>query len=456
MEWLFAVPGLFLGGLMVFFLTRGNASVMKERVRMREESIAKLEAELSQVREEHQRLLESSQSLREEGRELRTRLSSAEEAEQEKAKLLEKMELRFADTFKALSSDALKANNAAFMDLAKKTLEKEQESAKGEMGKGKLAIEALLKPVYESLKQFDEQVGKIEKERVGAYEGLKEQVSYLMESQHLLRAETSNLVKALGTPRVRGKWGEIQLRTVVEMAGMLEHCDFEEQQSSDREDGSRARPDMVIRLPGDKRIIVDAKAPLEAFLLAIEADTPEERKRLMKEHARHIRAHIKDLGERAYWAQYEASPEFVVLFLPGENFFSAALEVEPGLIDEGVRQKVILATPTTLIALLKVVAYGWRQEGLAAQAQEVGMLGKELYERISDVANNWMAVGKGLKGAVEHYNKAVYNLESKVLVSARRFRDLPLEPSKKSILDMRTVDQVPRELQSPELGQEDG
>jgi len=414
--------------------------------------IARLEGELNSSKTELGKLQSASAELREKGSELATRLEASEKAFADKTTLMEQMEKRFADVFKALSGDALQANNAAFLDLAKKTLEKEQEGAKGELGKSRQAIEAMLKPIYESLKNFGDQVGHIEKARIGAYEGLKEQVTHLLETQHLLRNETTNLVKALGTPRVRGKWGEIQLRTVVEMAGMKEHCDFEEQESTHREDGSRARPDMVIRLPGEKRIIVDAKAPLEGFLLALEAETQTERERLMKEHARHIRMHIKELGERAYWEQYTDTPEFVVLFLPGENFFSAALDAEPGLIDDGVKQKVILATPTTLIALLKVVAYGWRQESLAAQAQQVGALGKELYERIADVAGNMASVGKGLKNAVDYYNKAVYNLESKVLVSARKFRDLPLEPSKKAVVDLQSLDQVPRRLQSPELG----
>ena len=235
---------------------------------------------------------------------------------------------------------------------------------------------------------------------------------------------------------------------------MLEHCDFDQQQSKDRDDGSRARPDMIVKLPGDKQIIIDAKAPLEGFLAALEAESKQEKAAKMKDHARHIRAHIKDLGSRSYWEEFENSPEFVVLFLPGESYFSAALEVDPGLIDEGVQNKVILATPTTLIALLKVVAYGWRQENLAQQSREISKLGKEIYERVSDVATNWASVGKGLKNAVESYNKAINNMESRVLVSARKLRDLPIELSKKEIVIAPPVEVTPRLQNAPELEQD--
>ncbi|MCB1124235.1 MAG: DNA recombination protein RmuC, partial [Verrucomicrobiae bacterium] len=276
------------------------------------------------------------------------------------------------------------------------------------------------------------------------------------EGQTRLRTETGNLARALNTPRVRGSWGEIQLRRVVELAGMVEHCDFDEQQSKDRDDGSRARPDVIVHLPGDKRIIIDAKAPLEGFLAALEAGDKQEKAARMKDHVRHIRKHIKDLGDRSYWEQFDNTPEFVVLFLPGESFFSAALEVEPGLIDEGVRQKVILATPTTLIALLKVVAYGWRQENLAMQSREISRLGKEIYDRVAMVADNWRAVGKGLRSAVESYNKAVNNLESRVLVSTRKLKELPIDLSKKEISENSVIDVSPRDLQAPELEGENG
>ena len=455
MDWLLPVTafvaGVLLSGVVVFLIQRSQKLLLAERVQQREEELAKLNA----VYEETARRLEESVQELAESKTLvstlETKLESEQEHFSEKEQLYEELEKRFSDAFKALSGEALKANNRSFLELAKEHLNAQQLKSKGDLEKRKQAIEALLKPINESLKTFGEKVGEIEKARVGTYEALKEQVLSLAEGQTRLRNETGNLARALNTPRVRGSWGEIQLKKVVELAGMLEHCDFEQQQSKDRDDGSRARPDMVVHLPGGKQIIIDAKAPLEGFLAALEAEDKKEKEVRMKDHARHIRMHIKELGGRSYWEQFENTPEFVVLFLPGESFFSAALEVEPGLIDEGVQQKVILATPTTLIALLKVVAYGWRQENLAQQSREISKLGKEIYDRVSDVAKNWTAVGKGLRTAVESYNKAVNNLESRVLVSARKMKELPIDLSKKEITDNPMVEVVPRNLQAPEL-----
>lgn len=443
--------GALLGATISYFIVKSRTAVLQERLRSQDEKINEQNLVIEDAKQSIQAAVTEGTELKNKLTEADTRLEGERKAFAEKEKVFKELENRFSDTFKALSGNALKENAKSFLQLAKETLSKEQIESKGDLEKKKQAIEAMLKPINDSLKHFGEKVSDIEKARVGAYESLKDQVVELAKGQTMLRGETGNLVKALGTPRVRGKWGEIQLRTVVEMAGMTEHCDFEEQQSRDREDGTRARPDMIIKLPGKKQVIVDAKAPMEGFLSAIEADSREEREALMKDHARHIRMHIKDLSAKEYWAQFDDTPEFVVLFLPGESFFSAALEVEPNLIDEGIQNKVILATPTTLIALLKVVAYGWRQESLAVQAQEISTLGKQIYERVADVATNWAAVGKGLKNAVEHYNKAVHNLESKVLVSARKFKDLPIELSNKEIKTSESLDVTTRKLQSPEL-----
>jgi len=455
MDWLFPVTtfitGVLLSGVVIFLIQRSDKLLLTERVRLKDEELEKLIRAFDTVKEKQQSLLEQLNVAKTEANTLETRLEGERKSHLEKEQVFEDLEKRFSDVFKALSGDALKRNNQSFLELAKEHLNTQQVKSKGELDQRKQAIESLLKPINESLKQFGEKVGEIEKARVGTYEALKEQVISLAEGQIRLRSETTNLSRALNTPRVRGSWGEIQLKKVVELAGMLEHCDFDQQQSTNREDGSRARPDMIVNLPGDKKIIIDAKAPLEGFLAALEADSKEDKEARMKDHARHIRAHIKDLGSRAYWEQFENTPEFVVLFLPGESYFSAALEVEPGLIDEGVQNKVILATPTTLIALLKVVAYGWRQENLALQSREISKLGKEIYERVSDVATNWVAVGKGLKSAVENYNKAVNNLETRVLVSARKLQELPIELSKKEVSEAPVLEVVPRALKSPEL-----
>lgn len=459
MDWLLPVvtfvSGVLLSGVVVFLIQRSQKLLLAARVQQQEADIHKLDEAYEEARRRLEASVQEISGLRTQVTTLETKLESDQEHFTEKEQVYKELEKRFSDVFKALSGEALKANNRSFLELAKEHLNSQQVKSKGELEKRKQAIEALLKPINESLKNFGEKVGDIEKARVGTYEALKEQVLSLAEGQTRLRTETGNLARALNTPRVRGSWGEIQLKKVVELAGMLEHCDFEEQQSKDRDDGSRARPDMIVHLPGDKQIIIDAKAPLEGFLAALEADDKKDKEVRMKDHARHIRMHIKELGGKAYWEQFENTPEFVVLFLPGESFFSAALEVEPGLIDEGVQQKVILATPTTLIALLKVVAYGWRQENLAQQSREISKLGKEIYDRVSDVAKNWMSVGKGLRNAVESYNKAVNNLESRVLVSARKMKELPIDLSKKEIDGSTLVEAVPRELQAAELKDEE-
>nr|MBA3708721.1 DNA recombination protein RmuC [Planctomycetota bacterium] len=380
------------------------------------------------------------------------RLEDERRSSTEKLALLDHAQRQLGDAFKALSAESLRANNQSFLDLAKTTLEKFQEGAKGELENRQQAIDALVKPLKESLDKVGGTIQELEKTRVGAYASLGEQIRHLTEGQTHLTGETANLVRALRAPTVRGRWGEIQLKRVVELAGMLEYCDFIQQETHTGEDDS-IRPDLVVRLPNQKLLVVDAKAPLQAYLESLEATDDLVRVARLKDHARQIRAHLLQLGAKDYWAKLNDgghSPEFVVLFLPGEVFFSAALEQDPSLIEYGVEQRVILATPTTLIALLKAVAYGWRQEQLAANAQQVANLGRDLYKRIRDLAANFDNVRKHLEKAVESYNLTVGTLEGRVLPAARRFKDLGAATGEDIPL-AETIDKAGRTLQSEEL-----
>jgi len=382
---------------------------------------------------------------------LEERLSQQERQTQEKLALLEQAQVRLSEHFRSLSAEALRNNNQSFLDLAKTTLEKFQEGAKSDLEARQKAVHELVRPLKESLEKVDGKLGEMEKARVSAYSALNEQLKGLVETHlPMLHNETANLVKALRQPTVRGRWGEIQLKRVVEMAGMLEYCDFQEQESQSNEDG-RLRPDLIVRLPGGKRIVVDAKAPIAAYLEAIEATDETVQQARLADHARQVRNHITMLGRKAYWEHFDPTPEFVVLFLPGEMFFSAALQQDPSLIEYGVNEKVIPATPTTLIALLRAVAYGWRQEALAENAQAISDLGKELYNRLATLAEHWTSVGKGLDRAMDAYNKATGTLESRVLVTARKFRDLEATPIDQEIDSPEPLDHAPRALQSPEL-----
>ena len=438
------VVGLLLGGGLVGFF-------LLARMRETQAQLAQRESELAALRAQ-----ESALAIR--CATLQTELEKDQALFAERQATLEAARDSFADAFKVISADALAKNNQSFLELARATLEAQQAaalaSAKTDLDRRQLAIGELVAPVKTSLEKFELQIQGIEKSRIDAYATLTEQVRAMAVAQGDLRLETGNLVKALRAPQTRGRWGELQLKRVVEMAGMLDHCDFFEQASTNTEDG-RLRPDLIVRLPGGKNIVVDAKAPLAAYLEALEASDEDEKKRKLADHARQVRDHLRKLGQKAYWEQFQPSPDFVVLFLPGEMFYSAALEADPSLIEQGVEQRVILATPTTLIALLRAVAYGWTQQALTENAERISLLGRELYERIATVTEHWGRVGKNLGEAVGAYNKSVASMESRVLVSARKFRDLKVAGEDKEIADLNPVEALPRDVQAPELLEKD-
>ena len=434
------VVGLAIGGGLVAFVFAARLNEAQARLATQESDLAALRGR------------ESALAVR--CASLQTELEKDQALFAERQATLEAARDSFADAFKVISADALAKNNQSFLELARATLEAQQAaalaSAKTDLDKRQLAIGELVAPVKTSLEKFELQIQGIEKSRVDAYATLTEQVRAMAEAQGALRLETGNLVKALRAPQTRGRWGELQLKRVVEMAGMLDHCDFFEQESTNTEDG-RLRPDMIVKLPGGKNIVVDAKAPLAAYLEALEATDEEEKKRKLLDHARQVRDHLKKLGQKAYWEQFQPSPDFVVLFLPGEMFYSAALEADPSLIEAGVDAREILATPTTLIALLRAVAYGWTQQALTENAERISLLGRELYDRIATVADHWGRVGKNLGEAVGAYNDSVASMERRVLVSARKFRDLKVAPEDKEIRDLNPVEALPRDVQAPEL-----
>lgn len=439
---MFAIIAAVLGVVITWLALRSRSAALQERIRIAERDLGVTVTELHARNEANAHLRETIAGME-------STLAAERKAADEKLAVLDRATEELREAFRALSADALKSNNQAFLQLAKASLETYQAHAKGDLEQRQQAVANLVAPIQESLNKFDAQVRQLEQVRSQAYGSITEQVQSLISTQDKLQKETMKLVTALRAPSVRGRWGEIQLRRVVEIAGMLPYCDFVEQQSISTEDG-RLRPDLIVRLPGDKNVVVDAKAPLQAYLNALEAQDEDARRACLLDHARQTREHMVKLGSKAYWDHLRPTPEFVVMFLPGEAFFSAALEQDPGLIEQGVNERVIPASPTTLISLLKAIAYGWRQEKIAESAQQISDLGKQLYERLCTMGSHFEEVGSSLGRAVEHYNEAVGALERRVLVSARKFAETGT-PIKEEIPELSPVEKTTRALQAPEL-----
>ncbi|MFA7097931.1 MAG: DNA recombination protein RmuC [Gammaproteobacteria bacterium] len=366
-------------------------------------------------------------ALREENARLQATLDAERRGHEERLAAIEKARDDLAQTFNALSADALKSNNIEFLRLAEEHLKQFQIQAEANLAQKEKSIEGLVQPIREALEKTEQQVREMENERKQAYGSLTRFLEIMAQSQQELQGETRRLVQALRRPEVRGQWGELTLKRLVELAGMVEHCDFYEQEQRNSEDGA-LRPDMIVRLPYGREIIVDAKTPLDAYLTAIEATEDGERGRALERHARKVRERVRELAGKAYWNQFRNAPDFVVLFIPGEQFLSAALTLDQTLLEDALSQKVILATPTSFVALLRAVAYGWRQEAVTANAEKIRDLGEELYKRLAVFTEHLAKLGRHIGGTVECYNSAVGSLERQVLPGARRFTEMGISP----------------------------
>jgi len=376
-------------------------------------------------------------------------LRAERESAAEKLQLFHDAEKRLAETFQLLASEALQHSKADFLQLARAQFEGlHKEASQTLEGKHK-AFDELVAPIKESLGKVDEKLQTVEKEREGHYRQLTKHLELVAGGQEQLRSETANLAKALSSPKSRGRWGEVQLRRVVELAGMVEHCDFREQHTVQGEGGA-LRPDLVVSLPGGASVVVDAKAPLDAFLAAIETPDEAVRKERIAEHARKVREHMGQLSAKAYWKQFDDAPDFVVMFLPGEVFYSAALDADPTLIEQGFQKRVLLASPTTLISILRAIHLGWNQERLAENARRISAEGRELYERIAKLAEHFDKLGRSLEKSVGHYNATLGTLEGRVLPSGRRMKELGAATAD-DLPEPRAIEKLPRALQSPEL-----
>ena len=441
--------GLIMGFLVSFVRSRGKErSSIELQVKLDNSEKALDETRKQVVAREDvtERIRQENRSLEQAKTMAETKLEEALKNIDEQKKILEKAEEKLVTTFQALSGESLKSNNKAFVELAKESLESVVTKAKGEFGEKEQSIKHIVTGLNDALGRYEQQVSELEKKRASDYGSLENQIKSLVTTNQQLQKETGNLVTALRRPEVRGRWGEITLKRVVELSGMAEHCDFTEQTSVSTDEG-RLRPDMIVHLPANRDIVVDSKVSLNAFIDAVSVTSEVERKSLIQKHAQHVRNHMKSLTNKKYWDQFSNAPEFVVMFIPGESFLSAALSVDHTLIEDGMENRVIIATPTTLIALLRAVAFGWRQEQIAKHAKEIARLGKDVYDRFEPFIGHINKTGGHLSQATASFNKMISSLETRVMVSVRKFKELGATGDSE-LASIQPVDQIPVGAQS--------
>jgi DNA recombination protein RmuC len=446
--WLLA--GALIGGMLVWALSSLiHRSRRLEALQTAETQLATSNVQLEDLRNQLAALHQEYDDLRKEFRLIEvakvsaeTKLIDTQQHIESQRAILDEAKLTLSDTFRSLASEALAGNNQGFLALAEEKFKALKDETAIELNHRHTSLEALVNPLSETLRTYQQETKALEDKRLREFSAVSEQLKHLAAAQSTLQSETSKLVNALRSPHVRGRWGEIALRKTAELAGMSAYCDFHEQQSVATEAG-RLRPDMVVKLPAGREVIVDSKVPLSGFLESLEAHTDESRDIALKRHANHVKTHIRQLASKEYWDQFSSAPEFVVLFIPNDSFLAAAAEQDPSLIESALSQKVIIATPTTFIALLRAIAYGWRQEQIAESAQRISQLGQELAERIGIMVEHFAKVGQTLGRAVESYNATVASLENRILPSARKFKQLGANP-RKEIPDLQPVEQSPR------------
>ncbi len=440
---------IFLAGAVVGGIFAGSliSSKFRSKHASAEATTTEIRRQLEEKNAELEKLRQSFQEEQQSRIAAITRLDEATKGIEEQRKILAESQQRLTDTFKALSDDALKSNNQAFIQLAKQSLETVLSDAKGDIGKRQEAIGNLVKPLEESLKRYESQIGKMEQDRSKAYGSLEEQLRTLALTQQQLQKETGNLSNALKTPQVRGRWGEVTLKRVIEVAGMSPYCDFIEQLSVETDEG-RLRPDVIVQLPENRCVVIDAKVPLSAYSAAVEEEDETRRETLLEQHAQSVKEHVKLLSGKKYWESVGSTPDFVVLFLPAESFFSAAVEQDRTLIEQTISKRVLLATPTTLIALLRTVAYSWQEHQMTENSRKIAEVGMELFDRLCKFVEHMANIRNHLERTTHSFNDAVGSWESRLVSSARRLKELGAAAGEKEVPTLKEIEAQPRQLNS--------